>query len=66
MAGELDPADVDKKEKEILQKQKDAADRKAKKLEDQERSMRKMKRDRERKKWGFMGRWWWVHWPPCV
>ena len=57
MEGKIDPHEVDKKEEEIKRKQKEAEERKVKKKELQERQLRKMERDKERKKWGFIGRW---------
>lgn len=57
MEGKIDPHEVDKKEEELKRKQQLAEDRKVKKKEEQERQLRKMERDKERKKWGFVGRW---------
>ena len=57
MEGKLEPAEVDKKQEEIERKKAEAEERKIKKKEMQERQLRKIKRDQERKKWGFVGRW---------
>ena len=61
MEGKIDPKEVDKKEEEIKRQQQEAAEKRArdrqKKQEQQAKQMRKMQRDQERKKWGFVGRW---------
>jgi hypothetical protein len=56
MDGKIDPEEVDKKESAIKEKQRQAEERRLKKLEDEERRKRHLQRQEERKKWGFVGR----------
>jgi hypothetical protein len=56
IAGEVKPEDVDKKERDLLEKQRLAALRKAEKKAAEEKKLRKLRAAQERKQWGFVGR----------
>jgi hypothetical protein len=56
MEGKIDPDEIDKKEVALKEKQRQAEERRLKKLEDEERRKRHVQRQVERKKWGFVGR----------
>ena len=56
IAGKIEVEDVDKKEVELLEKQRRAEERKASKKAAEEKRFKKLKTAQERKQWGFIGR----------
>eukprot|EP00285_Hemiselmis_virescens_P012925 CAMPEP_0173406638 /NCGR_PEP_ID=MMETSP1356-20130122/65088_1 /TAXON_ID=77927 ORGANISM="Hemiselmis virescens, Strain PCC157" /NCGR_SAMPLE_ID=MMETSP1356 /ASSEMBLY_ACC=CAM_ASM_000847 /LENGTH=360 /DNA_ID=CAMNT_0014367663 /DNA_START=135 /DNA_END=1214 /DNA_ORIENTATION=+ len=57
MEGKIDMAEVDRKEAQMAAKKKRAEERKVQQKLDMERKQRHARRETERKKWGFVGKW---------